>query len=121
MSRGHSVATRHTFDGHDDGDRSLLSGKPLPSHFSPPTLGFCSLSVPLTRHDRVGGPRSGVTACRMDILGPLLRWVPGPLLGGPLELLNLCYTTSVGVERKDYRGIVLDWEATHVRIHVKYS
>jgi hypothetical protein len=43
------------------------------------------------------------------------------LLGGPLELLNLYYTTSVGVERKDYRGIVLDWEATHVRIHVKYS
>jgi hypothetical protein len=29
------------------------------------------------------------------------------LLGGPLGLLNLCYMTPVGVERKDYRGIVL--------------
>jgi hypothetical protein len=29
------------------------------------------------------------------------------LLGGPLGLLDLCYTAPVGVERKDYRGIVL--------------
>jgi hypothetical protein len=29
------------------------------------------------------------------------------LLGGPLGLLDLCYTTPIGVERKDYRGIVL--------------
>jgi hypothetical protein len=31
----------------------------------------------------------------------------GPLLGGPLGLLDLCYTVPAGVERKDYRGIVL--------------
>jgi hypothetical protein len=43
------------------------------------------------------------------------------LLDGPLGLLDLCYTAPVGVERKDYRGIVLGLEATHVRIHVKYS
>jgi hypothetical protein len=29
------------------------------------------------------------------------------LLGGPLGLLDLCYAAPVGVERKDYRGIVL--------------
>jgi hypothetical protein len=29
------------------------------------------------------------------------------LLGGPLRLLDLCYTAPTGVERKDYRGIVL--------------
>jgi hypothetical protein len=29
------------------------------------------------------------------------------LLGGPLGLLDLCYTVLVGVEPKDYRGIVL--------------
>jgi hypothetical protein len=29
------------------------------------------------------------------------------LLGGPLGLLDLCYTVPVGVECKDYRGIVL--------------
>jgi hypothetical protein len=29
------------------------------------------------------------------------------LVGGPLGLLDLCYTTPVGVERKDYRVIVL--------------
>jgi hydroxyacyl-ACP dehydratase HTD2-like protein with hotdog domain len=29
------------------------------------------------------------------------------LLGGPLGLLDLCYTVPVGMERKDYRGIVL--------------
>jgi hypothetical protein len=33
----------------------------------------------------------------------------------------LCYTVPVGVERKDYRGIVLGYEAVDVRIHVKYS
>jgi hypothetical protein len=29
------------------------------------------------------------------------------LVGGPLGLLDLCYTAPIGVERKDYRGIVL--------------
>jgi hypothetical protein len=29
------------------------------------------------------------------------------LLGGPLGLLDLCYTAPVGVERKDYGEIVL--------------
>jgi hypothetical protein len=29
------------------------------------------------------------------------------LLGGPLGLLDLCYTTPDGVERKDYGGGVL--------------
>jgi hypothetical protein len=29
------------------------------------------------------------------------------LLGGPMGLLDLCYTVPVGVEHKDYRGIVL--------------
>jgi hypothetical protein len=43
------------------------------------------------------------------------------LLGGPLGLLILGCTTPTGVERKDYRGILLGSEATHVRIHVKYS
>jgi hypothetical protein len=28
------------------------------------------------------------------------------LLGGPLGLLDLCYTAPAAVERKDYRGIV---------------
>jgi hypothetical protein len=28
-------------------------------------------------------------------------------LSGPLGLLNLCYTTRVGVKHKDYRGLVL--------------
>jgi hypothetical protein len=40
-------------------------------------------------------------------LGPLPRWVPGPLLGGPLGLPGLRYTASDGVEHKDYRGVVL--------------
>jgi hypothetical protein len=43
------------------------------------------------------------------------------LLGGLLGLLNLCYMVPVGVERKEYRGIVHGQEAVHVRIHVKYS
>jgi hypothetical protein len=29
------------------------------------------------------------------------------LLGGPMGLLDLCYTVPVGVKRKDYKGIVL--------------
>jgi hypothetical protein len=29
------------------------------------------------------------------------------LLGGPLRLLDLCYTAPAGMERKDYIGIVL--------------
>jgi hypothetical protein len=29
------------------------------------------------------------------------------LLDGPLRLLNLCYMALAGMERKDYRGIVL--------------
>jgi hypothetical protein len=29
------------------------------------------------------------------------------LLGGPLGLLNLCYTVPIGMERKNYRGIIL--------------
>jgi hypothetical protein len=54
-------------------------------------------------------------------LGPLLRWVPGLTTRWALGLLDLCYTAPAGVERKDYGGIVLGYEDTHVRIHVKYS
>jgi hypothetical protein len=36
------------------------------------------------------------------------------LLGGPLRLPGLRYTTPVGVEHKDYGGEVLGWEAVHV-------
>jgi hypothetical protein len=43
------------------------------------------------------------------------------LLGEPLELLDLCYTTPDGVERKDYGGGVLGYEAMDVRIHVENS
>jgi hypothetical protein len=43
------------------------------------------------------------------------------LIGGSLGLLNLGCTTPAGMEQKDYRGILLSYEATHVRIHVKYS
>jgi hypothetical protein len=43
------------------------------------------------------------------------------LLGGPLGLLDLCYTVPASMECKDYRGIVLGYDAIHVRIHVKYS
>jgi hypothetical protein len=54
-------------------------------------------------------------------LGQLLRWVPGPTTRWALGLLNLCYTTPADVKRKAYRGLVLDKEATHVRIHLEYS
>jgi hypothetical protein len=40
-------------------------------------------------------------------LGPLPRWVPGRLLGGPLGLPDLCYTVPDGVKRKDHGGEVL--------------
>jgi hypothetical protein len=40
-------------------------------------------------------------------LGPLPRWVPGPIIGGPLGLLDLGHTTPDGVGRKNYNGGVL--------------
>jgi hypothetical protein len=39
--------------------------------------------------------------------GPLPRWVPDRLLGGPLGLPGLRYTAPDGVEHKDYGGEVL--------------
>jgi hypothetical protein len=41
-------------------------------------------------------------------LGPLPRWLPGPILGGSLGLLGLCHTTPNGVGRKDYGGGVFE-------------
>jgi hypothetical protein len=39
-------------------------------------------------------------------VGPLPRWLPDRLLGGPLGLPDLRCTTPAGVEHKDYRGVL---------------
>jgi hypothetical protein len=43
----------------------------------------------------------------MDIPRPTTLGYQDRLLGGPLGLLDLCYTAPGGVERKDYCGGVL--------------
>jgi hypothetical protein len=57
--------------------------------------------------DEEGSPYRQEPSVVWTSLGPLPRWVPGQILGGPFGLFGLCHTAPDDVRCKDYGGEVL--------------